>query len=340
MDRVSLDDVAVRAGVSIPTVSRVLNGSSHPVSEKTRKKVLKAIEELDYRPDMSAQALRSSFNNIVALITRDISDAYFGEIARGVTETANKYGILSFVCNTGRNPENEISYHELLWQYRVRGIILGGGGLTAASYRNKLAEQVERYRSNGHKIVSLAPQGLEDMDYVMIDNRSAGEKITQYLIDRGHRRIAYLSGPKDVYTAMERLDGYRSCLQKNGLPAQEDFIAYTDNSWQGGYEVVKTLLERKTGFTGLCCGNDSVAVGALRAIKDSGFKVPGDISMISMGDFPNASYSSPPLTTLSIPLYDIGAKAVDIIMSSDIAKYNANIIFKTAIVERRSVRTI
>jgi LacI family transcriptional regulator len=339
MERISMDDVAERAGVSIPTVSRVINKSTHPVSEKTKKKVLKAIQELDYHPDISAQGLRNSFNNIIALITRDISDPYFGEMARGVTETANKYGILSFVCNTGRDPENEIQYHELLWQYKVRGIILGGGGLNLETYKKKLMEQIGRYKKNGHKIVSLAPQGI-DMDYVMIDNRAAGEMIADYLIERGHTLIAYISGPENVYTALDRLDGYKLSLKKNDLPINDLMIAYSDNSWKGGYEAANVLLSRAVRFTGICCGNDNIAVGALRALKERGLAVPEDVSVISIGDLPNASYVLPPLTTVKVPLYDMGAKAVDIIMNDDAQEYNANIIFKTTISERESVDNI
>lgn len=339
MERVSIEDVAKRAGVSVPTVSRVINNSSHPVSEKTKKKVIKAIQELDYKPDMAARGLRQSFNNIIALITRDISDPYFGEMARGVTETANKYGILTFVCNTGRNPENELQYHDLLWQYKVKGVILGGGGLNVQSYINKLVKLMNRYQQNGHKIVSLAPQGI-NMDYVMIDNRGAGEAITDYLIAKGHTSIAYLSGPENVYTALERLAGYKLSLQKHSLPVSDLMIAYSDNSWKGGYEAANILLDRSVEFTGICCGNDNIAVGAVRALKERGLEVPKDISIISMGDLPNANYVIPPLTTLKIPLYDMGAKAVDIIMGSEAPQYNASIIFNTSIVERKSVGNI
>ncbi|WP_144408448.1 LacI family DNA-binding transcriptional regulator [Pelosinus fermentans] len=339
MARISMEDVAERAGVSITTVSRVLNNTNHPVSEKTRKKVMKVIQELDYKPDISAQSLRQSFNNIIALITRDISDPYFGEMARGVTETANKYGILTFVCNTGRNPENEIQYHELLWQHRVRGIILGGGGLNLEAYKIKLQEQMNRYKDNGHKIVSLAPQGF-DMDYVMIDNRGTGELITDYLIARGHTSIAYISGPQNTYTAFDRLEGYKLCLKKHNLPYDDLMIAYSDNSWKGGYEAANILLDRSIKFTGICCGNDNLAVGALRAFKERGLAVPEDVSVISIGDLPNANYTAPPLTTVRVPLYEMGAKAVNIIMSDDTQEYNANIIFKTVISERQSVSNI
>jgi LacI family transcriptional regulator len=339
MSRISIEDVAERAGVSITTVSRVINNNSHPVSEKTKKKVMKAIQELDYRPDISAQGLRQSFNNVIGLITRDISDPYFGEMARGVTETANKYGVLSFVCNTGRDPENEIQYHELLWQHRVRGIILGGGGLNLDTYKAKLQEQINRYNKNGHRIVSLAPQGL-DMDYVMIDNRGVGEMITDYLIERGHTSIAFVTGPENVYTSLERLAGYELSFKKHNLPNDDLMIAYSDNSWKGGYEAVNILLNRSVKFTGLCCGNDNIAVGALRALKERGLSIPEDVSVISIGDLPNASYVGPPLTTVKVPLYDMGAKAVDIIMSDDKQKYDANIIFKTTIVERLSVSNI
>lgn len=338
MTRVSIGDVAKLAGVSITTVSRVINNANHPVSEKIKKQVQKAVKELNYIPDLSAQNMRQNFSNIIGLITRDISDPYFGTIARAVTEQANNYGVASFVCNTGRDPFNELQYHDLLWQHKVRGIILAGGGLDSDDYRSKLIEQIERYSKHGNQIVALAPQGF-DMPYVMVDNRSIGEMITDYLIKLGHRRIAFVSGPERVFTAVERLDGYKLSLIKNGLLFDDSLVAYSNFTWEGGYQSTQALLQKNIPFSGLCCANDNIAFGALRALKEWNVNVPEQVSVISVGDLPMAGYMSPPLTTVHVPLYDMGVKAVDMVMGKEPLDEKSNVIFKTRLVERQSVAT-
>lgn len=337
--RVSIEDVANLAGVSITTVSRVINNKNHPVSEKIKKKVQQAVQELGYVPDRFAQNLRQNFSNIIGLITRDISDPYFGTVARAVTEQANYYGVMSFVCNTGRDPFNELQYHDLLWQHKVRGIILAGGGFDSDDYRSKLIEQINRYANHGNRIIALAPQGF-DTPYVMIDNRSVGEMITDYLIKLGHRRIAFVSGPEKVFTAVERLDGYKLSLIKHGLVFEDSLVAYSNFSWEGGYESTQALLQKNIPFTGLCCANDNIAFGALHALKEHGINVPEQVSVISVGDLPMAEYMSPPLTTVHVPLYEMGVKAVDMIMGKEPLDEKSNVIFKTSLIERQSVSNI
>lgn len=336
MARVSIEDVANLAGVSITTVSRVINNKDYPVAEKTKKKVLKAVKDLNYFPDFAAQNLRNNFSNTIGLITRDISDPYFGIIARAVTERASYYGILSIVCNTGRNPVNELQYHDLLWQHKVRGIILSGGGLDADDYRYKLQEQIKRYNDHGNRIVALAPQGLE-MPYVMIDNRAAGEMITDYLIDQGHRRIAFVGGPEKIYSALERASGYKLSLNKHGLNFDAALLTHGQFSWESGYEAAKNLLRENISFSGVCCANNDIAFGVLQALKEKGIDVPGQVSVISIGDLPMAAHVSPPLTTAHVPLYDMALRAVDVIMDGAKPDENASVIFKTPIVKRQSV---
>lgn len=339
MARVSIEDVANLAGVSITTVSRVINNKEHPVSDKLRKRVQKAVQELGYTPDVSAQSLRTSFSNIIGLITRDISDPYFGTIARAVTEQADAYGMMSFVCNTGRNPVNELQYHDLLWQHRVRGIILAGGGLDSDDYQSKLSEQIKRYTDQGNRIVALSQQGL-DMPYVMVGDRDVAEMITDYLIKAGHKRIAFINGPEKVIMAQGRLNGYKISLMKNGLTFDDSLVAHSQFTWEGGYESTQALLKNNVPFTGLCCANDNIAFGALRAFKECGLKVPEQVSVISIGDFPLAEYVSPPLTTVHVPLYEMGKKAVDVIMGKVQMDQKANILFKTSLVERQSVKQL
>ncbi|HYH02409.1 MAG TPA: LacI family DNA-binding transcriptional regulator [Bacillota bacterium] len=336
MDNVSIVDVAKRAGVSITTVSRIINNVAYPVSATAREKVLKAIEELNYSPNKAAQRLKKSSSDILGLIVRDITDSYFGEITKGVTERANQLGYLSFICNTGRNPLNELSYHELLWQHRVKGIILTGGGLDQSDYKQKLAKQLARHQKYGLKIVSLAPQGM-DVPYVMINNFEAGKSITEYLVVKGHRKIGFISGPKKVFTSMERLKGYQYVLSSNNIVYDEAYITHSDFSQTSGYEACIELLSKVTGLTAICFANDNIAVGAMSAIKEKGYRIPEDISVISIGDTPEAKYADPPLTTLAVPRYKMGEMAVDFIVEE---RKNVNITLDTHIIERKSIKNL
>jgi len=336
-NKVSIVDVAKHAGVSTATVSRVINNVDYPVSQDAKLKVLKAIEELNYRPNKAAQGLRKSSSEIIGLIVRDISDSYFGLIAKGLSERASEYGLLSFVCNTGRNPENELRYHDLLWQHRVKGIILAGGGLDQTRYKNKLGQQMKRHEKFGLNIVTLAPQGF-DMPYVMINNKEAGKKVTEYLIKHGHKKIGFIGGPKKVLTTIERMEGHKQALEAVGLKLSDEYVTYCDFSNKGGYEACKyDLLAKAKNITAICCQNDNIAIGAMTAVKEMGLRVPEDISIIGIGDLTEAVYADPPLTTLSIPFYDLGRMAVDVIVSG---KGNIGITVDTHIIERKSVKDI
>lgn len=336
MKNASIVDVAKHAGVSITTVSRIINNVSYPVSDEKREKVLKAIEELHFSPNKAAQHLKKHSSDIIGLIVRDISDPYFGSIAKGVTDRASQLGYLSLVCNTGRNPEDELRYHDILWQHRVKGIILAGGGLDQLDYKQKLFKQLTRHEKYGLKIVALAPQGME-IPYVMINNFEAGKRITECLIQRGHRNIGFISGPQKVYTSMERLKGYRDAIDYAGIELSMDYISYSDFTWKGGYDACNVLMSKVKNMTAICCANDNIAIGAMSAVKEHGFNIPEDISIISIGGLTEAMYADPPLTTLCIPRYEIGMLAVDAIIED---KDNIGVIVDTQIIERKSVKTL
>lgn len=336
MKNISIVDVAKRAGVSVTTVSRVINNVDYPIASKTRERVLKAIDELQYTPNSAAQGLKRKFSNIIGLIVRDISDSYFGEIANGVTNRASQLGYLSFVCNTGRNPEDELKYHDILWQHRVKGIIMAGGGLDQPNYKRKLENQLVRHAKYGLKIVSLAPQGIE-IPYVKINDFKAGKKVTEYMIERGHTKIGFIGGPEKVFTSIERLEGFKAALGDAGIKYDKKYIGTSDFSQKGGYEACNLLISKIKDLTAICCANDNIAIGAMSAIREHGFSIPKDISIISIGDMKEARYTNPSLTTLQIPHYEMGQMAVDAITQW---KDKVEITLNTSILERDSVRAI
>lgn len=336
----SIEDVAKQAGVSIATVSRVVNNANYPVSEKTRAKVEKAIKELDYVPNISAQNLRQSYSNVIGFIARDLSDTYYGEMARGVTEEALKHGVLSFICNTGRKSSNEWDYHKLFNQYKIRGLILGGGGVESLAYKNMLENELKQYKERNGRIVAAAPQGFE-VDSVMVDNIAMAEMVVDYLLKRGHREILFLGGPEQVVTSLKRKLGYVKALKKYGISPSDELMLHTNSAWADGYTSIQKALQERIKFTAICCINDNIAISAIHALNDAGYEVPRDISIVSMGGLPNSLYSTPVLTTAVIPLYDIGVKAVDLVLKEErVDDTVETILFKTKLREGQSVRAV
>jgi len=186
------------------------------------------------------------------------------------------------------------------------------------------------------KIVALAPQGMK-IPYVMIDDYEAGKKVTEYLIRRGHRDMCFISGPQKVCTSIERLKGHKDALDHAGIRFSMERIGYSDFTGKGGYDACKVLLSKVKNMTAICGANDNIAIGAMRAVKEQGLAIPEDISFISIGDLTEAMYTDPPLTTLSIPRYEIGSLAVNAIAED---KNNVAVTVPTKIVERRSVKIL
>ena len=206
----SLADVSRRAGVSVATASRVLNGSAHPVSEHTRRRVLRAAEELGYSPSALARALVTNRSRIIGVVVGDIVDPYFAEITRGVEDVAAQAGYMTIVCNADRRTEAELAQLQLLSDYRAEGVVFAGSGYVDDPLGADLAEAVARARERGMEVVSVA---LRDFDCPRIhaDNRAAAHDMTEYLISLGHRRIAFIGGPDGLYASRDRFDGF-PCL--------------------------------------------------------------------------------------------------------------------------------
>ncbi len=335
--RISIRDVAKLSGSSITTVSRILNGVAYPVSDERRKRVMEAIRELNYSPNNAAQMLKKGFTNLIGLIVRDIADPYFGEIAKGVTEKAMRLGFLSFICNTGRSPENELEYLELLWRHKVRGIILAGGGIGTPAYQEKLKKQLQRGRQYGQRLIGLAPQ-ITDIPVVTIDYAAAARTLTDYLWNKGHRRIALVSGAETVLTSRDHLRGYRESLRSRSMPESEELVAFGDFTEKAGYEAAARLCGTEARPEAIVCGSDTIAMGVIHHITERGLRVPEDVSVIGIGDIPQSRYTIPPLTTIRIPRYEMGCRAVEMIARADDSAFDEDVTFKPVLIERKSVR--
>ena len=308
----SLADVGRRAGVSIATASRVLNGSSHPVSEATRGRVLEAARELGYSPSALARALVTRRSRIIGVMVGDIVDAYFAEITRGVEDVAARAGYMTIICNADRRTEMEIDQLAVLCDYQAEGVIFAGSGFLDDPRAGDLAAAVERARDRDISVLALATRDFE-CPSIMADNRGAAYDITDYVLSLGHRRVAYISGPPGLYASRDRLEGFRSAVADAGVEA--DLVYEGDFSYEQGYAAARQMIAEAELPEVIIGANDETAIGALAALRQARLAVPERISVAGMTDTRLARFSD--LTTVSVPVYEFGAAAARRIVTGE-----------------------
>lgn len=311
---VTLVEVAARAGVSPATVSRVLNGN-YPVAESTRQRVEQAVRELDYVVNAHARALLHATSGIVGVVLNDASDPFFAGIARGIQGAAAETSRLSVICNSEGDPEQEFAFLDLLRGHRADAVILVGAAPEDKEYRAEATARAKGMRSNGTRLVLCgrpSPGPDAPGDVVEIDNGGGSAAITRHLVQLGHRRIAYITGPDGRTTTTSRLAGFREALADAGVEADENLVVHGDFSRQAGREAVERLLAAGHEFTAVLAANDLVAAGAVSALRVAGRRVPDDVSVAGYDDLPAAVDVWPNLTTVHVPLEEIGRKAVEL----------------------------
>ncbi len=330
--QVSIKDVALHAGTSIATVSRILNDVGYPISEALRLRVESAIRELGYRPNRMAQNLRSKQTQSIGLVVRDISDSYFGAIAQGVTEEASARGLMPLVCSSKRNPKLEIEYLRLLAQYQVAGVILAGAGWVDEDFRVRMKRTVQDLAKQGIRVVGCAPQEVP-LPCALVDNTAIGREAHQLLHELGHTSFGVLAGDDINYSNLLRVKGFREAAAAAGTTWFESTGAF---SWQHGYSAVRELLTPHPEITAFFATNDNIAVGALRCLEEMGQKVPAQVSVLGVGDIAVAQYTSPALSTFRLPFYDLGTTAVKMIFDARLRE-DSVIPFASDYVRRESV---
>jgi DNA-binding LacI/PurR family transcriptional regulator len=308
---VSIIDVAKRAKVSIATASRVLSSSSYKVSETTRLRVLQAAKELHYAPNSLARSLRAQRSNLIAVIVGDNADAYFAEITRGVEEIANAYGYLTIVCNTDREPEKELHYLKILGDYRVDGIIFAGSGLNEAGYPEQVSNVVQAMRERGAAVITLAQHTLH-VPSVQADNFGGARAMTARLLELGHQRIAFITGPGNALVANARLQGYMAALLEASIAIDPTLILPGRFDRASGEQAVQSLLRlnERQRPSAIFASNDETAFGVLSELGNIGWSIPHDISVCGFGDLPMARVVVPALTTVHMGIREIGRSGV------------------------------
>lgn len=304
--KISITDVAELAGVSPTTVSRVINNSDHPVSKKTREIVEKAVKKLDFQPNRMAQNLINNRSHIVGVIVHDISDEYFGEIVKGIEEIVFDYDYIVNIYNTARDVEKELDSVKMLRANRAEALVFTGGSIIDEHYNEIMSQHLKAMKENGSIIIGITTSPFDIIHFTSAAHKEAGKKITDYLIDINHKKIAYINGPEYISTAQERLKGYKESMQKNNLEIKDDYILSGDFTFESGRRAAEEIIDKDLDITAVIGANDMAALGAIWEFKNQGLNVPEDISVAGIGDIPDAKYAYPPLTTVCIPIYQIG----------------------------------
>ena len=301
-----IKDVAQFAGVSTSTVSRVMSGKNN-VSEETSSKVHKAAHILNYTPNMLAKSLKIGRTDTIALLVPSIENPIFPVITRGAEDTARKNGFMTILCNTDFDNEIEKSYINNLRTRWIDGVILCTM-MTESSHIKKL-------RESDFPVVLTLRHYDNTVDAVVIDNYQAAYDGTSYLISTGHKRIAIAIRRRDVNIYRERFDGYLAALREGGLTFDESLVMEEISGTNDFKHLTKRLLSSGKNPDAIFATSDPMAVVILRALKDNGVRIPEDISVLGIDNIEIASLIEPPLSTLSQPLYDIGAIAAQKLIS-------------------------
>jgi LacI family transcriptional regulator len=307
---VSIRDVAAAAGVSVATVSRVLSPATAevPMRKETRDRVVRAIDELGYRPNDLARALLQHRTSAIGLVVPDISNPYYPPLVRGVEDVASSQGYRIVLCNTDRDPAKISGYLDTLIKTRVDGIVVAGGGW---------ADVPDRTAVLGTYRTGLVAVGRHDTAHpsVRIDNVAASRDAAEHLLGLGHRRIAFLGGPAASTTVQDRAQGFRDATAAAGLREAAKAVRYGEFTEESGYAMTKELLGGSPPPTALLCANDRIALGAYAAAADAGRRVPDDVSVVGFDDTPIARYVRPTLTTVAIPTYEMGRVAMRLLLA-------------------------
>jgi LacI family transcriptional regulator len=306
----SITEVAKLAGVSAATASRVVSASDYPVSAATRERVLEAARALDYVPNALARGRLKGRVPVVAVIVHDITDPYFAEVVRGVEDAASAAGFLVITCSSERDAERERSYVRLLRSIRAAAVVFAGSGLDDPALTEEMDRHLAAMRADGAAVVHLSPHALGEPD-VGVDNAAGIAAMVAALVALGHRRIAFLAGPRSLYVARERLAGYRLGLEAAGIDYDERLVARTSFDADGGAIGVETLLAADVPFTALSCANDLLALGALGRLAAIGIAVPGAVSVAGFDDIPTAALTTPSLSTVRLPLREMGRRGFE-----------------------------
>ena len=322
--------VAKRANVSVTTVSHVIN-ETRPVSDELRQRVLTAMDELGYQPNLLARSLRQGKTHTIGMIIPDNANPFFAEMARGVEDTSFEQGYSVILCNSDGNLDKELLYANVLAEKRVDGILFVVAGLSTKRILDLQARRMP---------LAVVDRDLPDaaVDSVLTDNAQGGWLATHHLVELGHHRIGCITGPSDITPSAERITGYRQALDENGIPVDKALIVRGDFQYDSGYQAASQLLQMDDPPTAIFACNDLMAIGVMSAALKLGLHIPADLSVIGFDDVRLASFANPPLTTIVQPKYEIGVIATTMLLERmhDLEMPARRRVFETNLLLRQS----
>ncbi|WP_377645298.1 LacI family DNA-binding transcriptional regulator [Oryzobacter terrae] len=300
----TMKDVASAAGVSTATVSRVLAGHA-AVKPETARRVHDAASSLGYVLNPLARSLRQQRSPVWALVIADIGNPFLTQVARGVEDVARTAGYSVLLCNTDEDPEKEDGYIAIADQYRVAGLLITPTSTRAA---------VDGLLARGVPVVAMdRPLGSSASDTVLIDSRRAAREAVTGLVDAGRRRVACITGPRRVFTAEERVLGYREALQDSGVEVDEDLVHYAGFNEAGGRAAAQALLDAGP-VDGVLVANSLMAVGVLGVVRERGLRAPEDVEIVAFDDAPWTSLLAPSVRVIHQPAYALGRSAAELLL--------------------------
>ncbi len=332
--KITIKDIAKITGLSIATVSMVINNKDDRISPETRQKVLDAIKDTGYVPNSIARSMITKSTKTIGLIIPDIANPFFPEIARGVEDKAKDEGFTTILCNSDNDISKEESYLDILQEKMVDGIIF-----TSSSKRTKFSDSFKRVRvpliTVDRDITNISNYGK-----IIVDNKKASYEAVKYMISRGLHRIAHITGPFTSRTALDRYSGYKKALEEAEIELDESLVfeGFYTTSW--GTEAMEKILDSSVDVDSIFCGNDMIAAGVIKTLHNKSYSIPGDYSVVGFDDVEIAQLLVPELTTVRQPKYEMGYKAAELLinMINSKNKSSKGYILDSQLVIRKSVK--
>jgi DNA-binding LacI/PurR family transcriptional regulator len=330
--KITIRSVAEEAGVSIGTVSKVINDSGK-ISEKTRKKVFQAMQKLNYKPDAAAASLRGKRTKLIGLLVPDISNPFYAGIARSIEDRSHEVGLNVMLCSTDNNTEKEKNYLALLTSQRVDGLVV------ASAFRSTvlLQETIEQ----GIPSVLIASEIPQlSINTVTVDDYKGGYLATSHLLDLGHKDIAIIS--ENVRSNEPRLAAYKDSMREAGIDVKPEYIMKTEATILKGYECAKKLLLLEEKPTAIFACNDLLAAGVIQAAKELELDLPRELSVVGFDNTVLSTTTAPMLTTVSQPIKQMGAKVVDLLQQEmeESKGYKERLLMAPELIVRQSTASV
>lgn len=298
-------DIAEEAGVSIATVSKVINETGR-ISDKTRQRVKEVMKRLNYQPSVVASALTKKRTYMIGLLIPDLANPFFAELARSIEDRGHELGFNLVICSTDNDLDKEEQYINLLRQKSADGIILATGVKNQDIIRNLIQQ---------NQAIAVIARGMPSLsvDTVLVDDYLGGYLAASHLIELGHRDIAVIAEDLEVMSSKERVRGYQQALEDYHLPYREDRIRVSAFHVKGGKDTAGKILDEPDRPTAIFACNDLLAIGAMQAAYERRIAVPEEVSIIGFDNSILAAHMNPPLTTIAQPIQELGRQVVNLI---------------------------